>query len=65
MILMNGFRWAVWGNHQFTNSPTHSFSIENGYLSVELLKKDPIWDPLREVAAFRELIENPEYQISL
>jgi len=30
---------------------------QNGYLSVELLKKDPIWDPLREVAAFRELID--------
>ncbi len=38
---------------------------QNGYISVELLKKDPIWDPLREVAAFRKLIGNSKYQIDL
>ena len=38
---------------------------QNGYLSVELLKKDPFWDPLREMDAFQALIENPKYQINL
>jgi len=38
---------------------------QNGYLSAELLKKDPFWDPLREVAAFRKLIGNSKYQIDL
>jgi len=38
---------------------------QNGYLSVELLKRDPFWDPLRELDAFKALIENPKYQINL
>jgi prolyl oligopeptidase len=37
----------------------------NGLLSVEILKRDPLWDPLREINAFKALIENPEYQINL
>ena len=37
---------------------------QNGYLSVELLKLDPFWDPLRKMRAFQELINNPKYQIS-
>ncbi|MCZ6694753.1 MAG: tetratricopeptide repeat protein, partial [Bacteroidetes bacterium] len=36
-----------------------------GYISVELLKIDPFWDPLRELDAFKALIENPKYQINL
>ncbi len=38
---------------------------QNGYISVELLKIDPFWDPLRELDAFKALIENPKYQINL
>ena len=38
---------------------------QNGLISVELLKIDPFWDPLRELDAFRALIENPKYQINL
>ena len=38
---------------------------QNGSLSVELLKKDPFWDPLRDIDAFKVLIENPKYQINL
>ena len=38
---------------------------QNGLISVELLKKDPFWDPLRDINAFKTLIENPKYQINL
>jgi adenylate cyclase len=38
---------------------------KNGNISVELLKIDPFWDPLRELDAFRTLIANPKYQINL
>ena len=38
---------------------------QNGYLSVELLKRDPFWDPLRDIDAFLSLIDNPKYQINL
>jgi len=38
---------------------------QNGLISVELLKKDPLWDPLRNIDAFKALIENPKYQINL
>jgi len=37
----------------------------NGHLSIELLKRDPFWDPLRDINEFKELIENPKYQLSL
>jgi len=37
----------------------------NGWISVELLKKDPFWDPLRDIDAFKALIKNPKYQINL
>ena len=38
---------------------------QNGSLSVELLKKDLFWDPLRDIDSFKALIENPKYQINL
>ena len=38
---------------------------QNGFISVELLKKDPFWDPLRDIDTFQTLIENPKYQINL
>ena len=37
----------------------------NGNLSVEMLKRDPFWDPLREIEAFKVLIADPKYQIIL
>ena len=37
----------------------------NGNLSVELLKQDPFWDPLRDIDAFKTVIQNPKYQVSL
>ncbi len=37
----------------------------NSFISVELLKIDPFWDPLRDIDDFKALIENPEYQINL
>lgn len=45
--------------------PKLEFLIQqNGYLSVELLKIDPFWDPLRRISTFQQLIENTKYQIS-
>jgi tetratricopeptide (TPR) repeat protein len=38
---------------------------QNGLISVELLKKDLLWDPLRDIEAFKALIANPKYQINL
>ena len=38
---------------------------QNGFISVELLKKDPFWDPLRNIDSFKALIDNPKYQINL
>ncbi len=38
----------------------------SGYLiTVEELKLHPIWDPVREHPKFREIINNPEYQVKL
>ena len=33
-----------------------------GYFSVELLKIDPFWDPIKEMDEYNELISNPKYQ---
>ena len=33
---------------------------QNGLISVELLKRDPLWDPLRDIDSFKALIENPK-----
>ena len=35
------------------------------FLSVEILKNDPFWDPLRKLESFKTLINNPKYQINL
>ncbi len=35
------------------------------FLSVELLKNDSFWDPLREMESFKIMINNPKYQINL
>ena len=38
---------------------------QNGDLTIEVLKRDPFWDSLRDIDAFNTLIENPKYQIKL
>ena len=38
---------------------------QNGLISVELLKKDLFCEPLRDIDAFKAMIENPKYQINL
>ena len=35
------------------------------FLSVELLKNDPFWDPLRNLDRFKTLINNPIYRLNL
>ena len=37
---------------------------KNGYISVELLKNEPFWDPLRHIDSFNNLIRNPKYQVN-
>jgi tetratricopeptide (TPR) repeat protein len=37
----------------------------HGHWSVELLKLDPFWDPVRNSKKFQEIISNPEYQVNL
>ena len=34
-------------------------------ITVEILKLDPFWDPVRNNTKFQEIINNPEYQITL
>lgn len=34
---------------------------KNGNLTIELLKRDPFWDPLSENDAFKLRINNPKY----
>ncbi len=38
---------------------------QGGYISVEVLKIDPLWDRLKEMDSFKALINNPEYQVNL
>ena len=38
---------------------------KNGKLSIEMLKRDPFWDPLRNIDTFKALIENPRFLVSL
>jgi len=38
---------------------------QNGNISVELLKLDPFWNPVRDMDKFKEIISNPKYQIEL
>jgi len=36
-----------------------------GFITVEILKLDPFWDPVRNNAKFIEIVNNPEYRIDL
>jgi len=38
---------------------------QNGNISVELLKIDPFWNPIKDMERFKEIISNPKYQVSL
>jgi TolB-like protein/AraC-like DNA-binding protein/Tfp pilus assembly protein PilF len=59
MILM------MLGEHDEVINKLEFLLQQNSYISVELLKIDPFWDPLRDIDAFKALIENPNYQINL
>jgi hypothetical protein len=36
---------------------------KDGRISVEWLKSDPFWNPIREMEEFKAIINNPEYQV--
>ncbi|MCK5105513.1 MAG: hypothetical protein KAR17_21965, partial [Cyclobacteriaceae bacterium] len=38
---------------------------QNGSISIELLKLDPFWNPIREMDGFKAIINNPKYQVNL
>lgn len=37
----------------------------NGFWTVEILKLDPFWDPVRNHEKFKEIVTNPAYRINL
>ncbi|MCK5367844.1 MAG: tetratricopeptide repeat protein, partial [Cyclobacteriaceae bacterium] len=37
----------------------------HGGISVEVLKLDPFWNPIRDMDGFKAIINNPEYQVNL
>ena len=53
------------GNYNKAIAKLEFLLQQNGFISVERLKKDPFWDQLRNMDAFKALIENPKYQINL
>ena len=53
------------GEHDDAIAKLEFLLQQNSFISVELLKIDPFWDPLRDIDDFKALIENPEYQINL
>jgi hypothetical protein len=53
------------GDYDETISRLEFLIRQNGRLSIEDLKQDPFWDPLREKRAFKDLLENPSYQINI
>ena len=52
------------GDHDGAIEKLEFLLQQNSLLSVELLKNDPFWNPLRENTAFKTLIANPKYQIN-
>jgi len=53
------------GDHNKAIEKLEFLLQQNSFLSVELLKNDPFWNPLREIATFKTLIANPKYQITV
>jgi tetratricopeptide (TPR) repeat protein len=53
------------GDYDETISRLEFLIQQNGQLSIEDLRQDPFWDPLREKKAFKDLLENPSYQINI
>jgi len=53
------------GDHNKAIEKLEFLLQQNSFLSVELLKNDPFWNPLREIATFKALIANPKYQITM
>ncbi len=52
------------GSHEKAIEKLEFLLQQNSFLSVELLKNDPFWNPLRQITAFKILIANPKYQIT-
>ena len=60
-------------SQNITTAPEYDKAIEklnyllsiNSTLSIEELKINPFWDPIRDMKAFKDLLENPDYQIKL
>ena len=38
---------------------------QNGSITVEELKLNPFWNPIREMDGFKAIINNPEYQVNI
>ena len=38
---------------------------QNGNISIEKLKIDPFWNPLKDLERFKDIVSNPKYQVSL
>jgi serine/threonine-protein kinase len=38
---------------------------QTNLITVEVLKLDPFWDPVRDMDTFKEIISNPKYQIDI
>ena len=53
------------GDHNNAIEKLEFLLQQNSFLSVELLKNDPFWNPLREITAFKTLIANPKYQVTM
>ena len=53
------------GNNDEAIEKLESQLQQDSFLSVELLKNDPFWDPLRNLDSFKNLINNPKYQVNL
>jgi serine/threonine-protein kinase len=55
--------WLMIGEYDQAISKLDFLIQQNGSRSVEYLKLDPFWDPIRDMDAFKALINNPAYQV--
>jgi len=55
----------ILGNNDEAIEKLESQLQQDSFLSVELLKNDPFWDPLRNLDSFKNLINNPKYRLNL
>jgi adenylate cyclase len=50
------------GDHEQALEKLEYIMGKTGYITVEMLKMDPFWDPLRNMERFRNIFSNPEFQ---